>query len=109
MFLDFFDMVDSYEDRKVCNTEINGAIIDTCAVTDSDQSYETGIEHPSYNNDNWVIVEMYDTKEEAQIGHAKWVEAFTDKLPESLEDVGTSGISYLIKNIKEREVYNKQQ
>jgi hypothetical protein len=82
---DFFgiNMIGTYEERKVDNTEINGVVIDTALVTDSDQPYETGIRHPKYNNGKWVIVEMYNTKREARTGHNKWVEIFSkEELPE---------------------------
>ena len=79
-------MADNYEQRKVANTEINGANIDTCAIMDSTKPYETGISHPKFKGGNWIIVEEYNSKKEAQIGHDKWVEAFTDKLPDVLRD-----------------------
>jgi len=92
----FFNMMDNYEDRKVANDEINGAVIDTVSVSDSEQPYETGVKHESYNKGAWVIVEMYDSEEEAEIGHSKWVDTFRKGLPETLTDVGTSDIKQFI-------------
>jgi hypothetical protein len=86
MLFDFFDMADDYAERKVANTEINGVTVDTARVNDSTQPYETGVECELYN-DKWIIVEQYDTKEEAEKGHEKWVKVFTDKLPDKLVDV----------------------
>ena len=84
----FMDMVGTYEQRKVDRYEKNGLIIDTAFVTDSDQPYETAVARPEQNNGDWVIVEAYDTKEEAQIGHDKWVKKMlSKKLPETLKDV----------------------
>jgi hypothetical protein len=93
----FMDMAGTYEQRKVANTKINDAIIDTCAVTDSEQPYETAIQHKAYNEGQWVIVEMYDTKKQSIIGHKKWVNKFKNDLPEKLEDVSTSKIMNLNK------------
>jgi len=64
-------MMGTYKDRVVANDVINGVTIDTALVTDSDQPYETGICSKEYNNGNWIIVELYDTKELSIIGHNK--------------------------------------
>lgn len=93
----FFGMMGTHEQRKVANDTINGVEIDTCAVTDSDQPYETGVCSKEYNGGSWVIVEMYETKELAEVGHARWVETFKTSKPESLTDVSTSEIAKLLK------------
>lgn len=93
----FSSMADNYEDRKVDRYEADKMIIDTASVTDGNQPYETGICHPEYNNGDWVIVEAYDTKEEAQEGHNKWVARMTSgNLPSSLKDCQNSGVSQLL-------------
>ena len=46
----FTEMIDNYEERVVKNDKIGNVVIDTAAVTDSDQPYETGIKSPSYND-----------------------------------------------------------
>ena len=105
-----FDMADNYEERKVKNTEINGAIIDTCAVSDSEQPFETGILHPSYNNGGWVIVEMYDSKKDAKKGHEKWVKVFSGKsLPPELKDVSTAEIALLAKSVGCQQTFKKER
>lgn len=79
-----FDMIGTHPARLVGRFEKDGLTVDTCKVTDSMQPYETAIEHPFYRNGEWVIVEMYDSKEEAKIGHDKWVALMNvdnDKLP----------------------------
>ena len=84
---DYFDMAYNYEDRKVANYTSGDVtlFVDTARVTDSSKPYETAISHPKYNHNKWVIVELYDTKEEAQIGHDKWVALMTAEiLPEVL-------------------------
>jgi len=97
---DFLDMVGNYEQRKVENTKVNGAIIDTAAVNDSSQPYETGIMHPSYNSNNWIIVELYPNKKKAQEGHQRWVKEFTsNSLPEELRDVNTCEIGGFVNAI----------
>ena len=91
-------MIGTYEQRKVVCYEKGKLIVDTCRVTDSDKDYETGISHPRYNNRNWIIVELYDTKEQAATGHDKWVKVMTsEKLPEKLEDVSTSVFALISK------------
>lgn len=97
MLFDFLNMMGSYEDRKVEYDELNGAVIDTAAVTDSDKPFETGICHPRYNDNKWVIVQLYDSKKEAQSGHKKWVSIFSDpkKLPKKLRDVSSASCAEL--------------
>ena len=89
-------MYGNYEQRKVANFKKGGLIVDTCLVTDSGKKYETGVIHPKYNKGDWVIVELYDTKKEAKLGHKKWVKLMTaKKLPKSLKDVSTAGVAKL--------------
>ena len=92
MLFDFLDMVDDYEIRKIgCwKDEERGLFVSTAAVFDSDQPYETAIEHPDYH-DRLIIVEMYESREKAKEGHEKWVKKLQeDDLPETIEDVSTS-------------------
>ncbi len=87
------DMYGTHADRVVDNYEFGKLIIDTCSVTDSDQPYETAVQHPSYNEGSWVIVELYDDKEKAQVGHDKWVLFMTgEKLPDELKDVSSAEV-----------------
>lgn len=46
----FFSMADNYEDRKIDNFSEGELSVDTCAITDSEQRYETGISHPQCNS-----------------------------------------------------------
>jgi hypothetical protein len=82
--------IDRYELPDIFGKMI--LVIDTCGgMTDSDHFYETGISHISYNNGDWIIVEGYDTEEDARNGHNKWVKIMTDEsLPAILNDVSTS-------------------
>lgn len=67
---------DDYEDRLVENTKQGDYEIDTCFCNDTNK-YETGI---SKLKNDWIIVEEYNTKCDASIGHKKWVE-FTKAEP----------------------------
>jgi len=89
---DFFSMGDNYEERVVDHYEGKKLVVDTCYVSDSEKDYETGICHPDYNDNQWVIVELYNTKKEAQIGHDKWVKKMKTKLPDKLIDVSSAEI-----------------
>lgn len=85
----FLDMMGSHSQRKIANDEVDGGVVDTCAVTDSAKPFETGIAHPAYNDGEWVIVELYDTREEAEEGHRKWVKVMEGR-PETLIDANQS-------------------
>lgn len=108
--LGILDMIGNYEERKVENTVVNDVIIDTARVTDCDKPYETAICSPHYNDGNLVIVEEYDDFKSAEIGHKKWVEIFEKELPETLQDVSTSGINILFKCLfgEEEMIYTKK-
>lgn len=87
--LDMFGMISNYEERKIANTKVGKAEIDTCKVTDVYAIAETGIKHPQYNEGKWIIVEEYHSVEEAKNGHKKWVAVFKKGLPEELKDVSS--------------------
>ncbi len=94
MLFDFLEMANNYEQRKVARYEKGNVMVDTAMVSDAEQPYETAVAHPQYNEGNMVIVELYDTKEEAEKGHKKWVKIITNKkLPNELKDVSSSKIS----------------
>jgi hypothetical protein len=86
---EYLGMMGDYEKRKIENTIVNGGTIDTARVNDNDKGYETGILHPLYS-ESWIIVEEYYSKEDAIVGHAKWVVFLEKELPPKLIDVGTS-------------------
>lgn len=89
----FFNMTENYEERLIANDKIHDTEVDTVAVSDSDQPYETAIADPHYNKGKWVIVEMYDTKEEAKQGHNKWLNEVTNgSPPNELVDVSSCDI-----------------
>lgn len=91
-----FDMLGNYEQRKVNLYRKDSLFISTVKVTDGDKIYETAIAHPEYNKGTLIIVDKYDTIEEAKRGHEKWVITMTsDNLPEKLVDCQNSWISKL--------------
>lgn len=107
----FFSMANNYDDRAVARYEENeDFIIDTCYVDDAEKPFETGIKHPEYNNGKWIIVEDYDSKNEAKAGHERWVKIMTKKeLPEQLIDINTSIVAQLNSILfgEDRSVYRR--
>lgn len=71
-----------YEDAK------RGLFVSTATVSDGIKPHETAIEHPRYRGGKYmIIVEAYDTEEEATAGHDKWLRAvLNDTLPAVIED-----------------------
>lgn len=98
--LSFIKEYPNLENRIVGQTTINKIFVSTVLVTDSQQPYETGIFSSRYNDGQGVIVEMYSSKEEAAIGHERWVNRFRDinNLPKALKDVNTSIFGSIARN-----------
>jgi hypothetical protein len=89
-------MMGNYKERCVGNYKKDDLFISTAAVYDSKQPYETAIGHPKYNNGDLIIVEMYDSKKDAEAGHKRWIALMTDKkLPDKLKDVSSATIAEL--------------
>lgn len=104
---EFLSMMGTYEVRKVDNYKCDDFTVDTAWVNDNDPPYETAVAHKNFNDGDWIILEHYETKEEAQIGHNKWVEKFknnevselVDDTPDSFDDIeGISRQIYSINN-----------
>lgn len=109
--MDFLSMLGTYEERKVSHYEDvkSKTVVDTCRVTDSEKDFETGICHPAYNKGTWVIVELYDTEEQAKKGHNKWVKKMTAKaLPRQLKDVSSSETAKLCDMVSSKWRGNKK-
>src|SRR5574337_620734 len=94
----FLSMMGTYEDRKVCRDEFPWGFVSTCSVNDGEHPYETAVKHGEYcDGRGMVIVEAYDTREDAEAGHARWVSTMTaEVLPESLVDCQNSEVSRLL-------------
>lgn len=87
---DFLKDIGTYQDRVVGRSEYDWGFISTAYCSDGYRPYETGIKTSEYarqGNDKplMIIVEAYDTKEEAKAGHDKWVETMKTR-PEYLDD-----------------------
>lgn len=96
------EMQGNYEDRLVANyaSDDGKLYVDTCAVTDSQHPYETAIAHPSYNNGELIIVEMYDDYESAVTGHHKWLSmVIEDDLPHVIHDVSENNFIVMAEEI----------
>ena len=86
----------SLEERCVDRYEDDNLLVSTVTTRDRGQLFETAIKHPQYNNGALVIVQEYNTKEEAQVGHDEWVEKMTqNELPKELMDMSTCKIAEL--------------
>jgi len=71
--------------NNVFRTKENGWIVDTCVAYDT-EVWETGIDRTG-TEDHWVIVEQYETEEEAQKGHELWVKKLRENPNTKLEDI----------------------
>lgn len=85
----WLDMVGTYEERKVANYRTNDFVLDTCLVTDRDWIYETAIAHKDFNNGDWIILDGFWSKEDAEMMHKEWIKTFTTDCPEELTDFYT--------------------
>jgi hypothetical protein len=87
-------MGEEKEKRSVERYETLNLIVDTCLIDDSDQPFETAVQHSNYNNGQWIVVGVYNTIEEALTGHHKWIEIMTtEPLPNKLVDIATDPIT----------------
>src|SRR4051794_13089256 len=88
----------NYESRKVGRNDFDWGFVSTAYCSDGEMPYETAVEHVAYNDGQMVIVENYETAEEAAEGHDRWVKTMTaDDLPEKLVDCCNAGIAQLCK------------
>ncbi len=77
----------NHEERLVANDTINDIEIDTCLANDMGKDYETGL----CINGTWYIAEDYDTKEEAQKGHEKYMNLIKTKQLKEIIDIYGAG------------------
>lgn len=68
--------------KDVFKVEENGWIVDTCEGFDT-HKWETGINR----GENWLIVEQYSNRIEAQKGHDKWVALMRENPKRELPDI----------------------
>jgi len=69
--------------KDVFNDTIGGTEIDTCVAFDTNE-WETGI---AQHGEDWVIVEQYESRAKAKLGHKRWVKAITENPDMELEDI----------------------
>lgn len=94
---DFLLHADDYEQRCIGRFDADWGFVSTARVYDADKPYETAVKHPDYNDGKIVIVEPYDTRGEAEKGHAKWVDTMTaEKLPDTLQDKSLAGLAVML-------------
>lgn len=72
----------NYWRNDVFREEFDNITIDTCNTPDD--GWETGIER---DGNPWVIVQYYDSREEAQKGHNEWVTKLRENRNIELPDV----------------------
>ncbi len=84
------------EQRRVAVYQKGDILVSTMRVVDSQQPFETAVEHPEYNGGDIIIVEMYQTREDAAAGHKRWLKTMTSgNLPNEIVDKSTSSIALL--------------
>ena len=91
----FLQDMENYEERKVNKTDYDWGMISTAKVSDGRKPYETAVKHRDYNDEKMVIVDCYDTIEEAEKGHDKWIVTM-ESPPEELKDIANSEIQEFI-------------
>ena len=97
----FLNMMGNYEDREVANYDDGTLFVDTAEVNDGNKPYETAVSHPDYNNNKMVIVQSYDTIEEAKEGHDHWVDLMKNNPPEYLRDCANADVAQLLEIMSE--------
>lgn len=91
-----FLFMEPYEKRMVDRYEVNGLIVSTAKVNDGIQLFETAVSSKEYGNSRYIVVESYDTREEAQEGHNRWVQKMTTCPPSILVECQNSITSQLL-------------
>jgi hypothetical protein len=70
--------------NDVFNTKLNsGVVVDTCIAYDT-ETWETGI---SRDKGSWIIVQQYESRELAEVGHQEWVVRLTSNPDMKLNDL----------------------
>lgn len=93
---------DNYAERKVGRDDFAWGFISTAQCSDGRQPYETAVLHRGYiredgKEDSMCIVEGYDTRKQAEAGHAKWKKKMTAKrLPRSLVDCCNAEVAQVL-------------
>ncbi len=94
----FLGMIDNYDARKVgrWDNDEGTRMVSTAKVNDGAKPFETAFKHERYNGGAMVIVEAYDSREEALAGHARWEAIMVNgPLPDELRDCANSEIGQM--------------
>ena len=107
--LEFLDDMNNYEERKVDRFDGGyGKMVSTARVSDGRQPFETAVAHPEYNGGDIIVVEAYDTIEQARAGHAKWEGLMRkDALPDTLVDCSNSEVQSLCTALGEKPEFSR--
>ena len=108
MMFDFL-FAEPYALRRVARDEYEWGFISTAAVNDGKHAYETAVAHTGYRESGMVIVEAYDTRAEAESGHARWVATMTaPTLPAELRDCANADIGAICEAFGDEMVYRRR-
>lgn len=85
------------EDRRknALTKETKEFTVDTCLAGDTG-CWETGICSDKFNHGEWVIVDEYETRKKAKVGHEKWIKHMKTN-PKELTDIHIDKTYKLIK------------
>jgi hypothetical protein len=96
----FLKDIGNYSSRKVARDDFAWGFVSTASMSDGEKPYETAVcsreygkEHDISQVDEMIIVEAYDTREEAEAGHKRWVETMTTNPPDKLVDCCNSEVA----------------
>ncbi len=110
--LGFLNDRGNYKERVVGRDDYPWGFISTARVSDGAKPFETAIKCDKYvrRHDKreglMCIVEAYDTREQAEKGHAIWLKAMTSKiLPKTLTDCCNAEVAQLASSASEHD-YN---
>lgn len=85
----FINDMGNLEARKVeqWHSDDGMRMVSTVRVSDGAKPFETAFEHPEYNDGGMIIVEAYETREDALAGHGRWLKIMLDgPLPDEITD-----------------------
>ncbi len=81
---------EEWENRRVSTTLVDDWKVDTSYTPDT-KCFETGIKHPLFNHGEWIIVDEYETREEAVRRHKEWVKHMSTN-PTELTSIQTDEV-----------------